>query len=105
MMTFKRAGIVVPDRIAICGFDDIPLTRLISPSLTSASIDIASFGASAVARLVKAIAGDDDGGVEQRVPIVMVRESTGPALRGHRVRNPSSIHNEKPEQSGTGELP
>ena len=106
MMTLKRASIVVPDQIAICGFDDIPLTRLISPSLTSASIDIASFGASAVAQLVKAIAGDDDGGVEQRVPIVIVRESTGPGQRTQQGRlhgnDPASIH-EKPEQSGKGE--
>ena len=86
-------------------FDDIPLTRLISPSLTSASIDIASFGASAVARLVRAIAGDDDGGVEQRVPIVVVRESTGPARRDGSSRDFSNVHNKKPEQSGKGELP
>ena len=105
MMTLKRAGIAVPDQVAICGFDDIPLTRLISPSLTSASIDIASFGASAVARLVKAIAGDDDGGVEQRVPIVMIRESTGPRLSASSDHNFLNVHNKKPEQSGTGELP
>ncbi len=104
MMTLKRTGIVVPDQIAIAGFDDVPLTRLISPSLTSASIDIASFGASAVARLVKAIAGDDDGGVEQRVPIVMVRESTGPARAVESGQNLSNVHNNKPEQSGKGEL-
>jgi LacI family transcriptional regulator len=101
MMAFRRAGIVVPDRIAIAGFDDIPLTRLISPSLTSASIDIASFGASAVARLVKAIAGDDDGSIEQRVPVVMVRESTGPARADHTLSN---VHNNTPEQSGKGEF-
>ncbi|HXH16246.1 MAG TPA: LacI family DNA-binding transcriptional regulator [Sphingomonas sp.] len=95
MMALKRAGIAVPDRVAICGFDDIPLTRLISPSLTTASIDIASFGASAVARLVKAIAGEADGLIEHRVPVVIVRESTGPLL--------SNVHNKKPEQSGTGE--
>ena len=104
MMVLKRAGVAVPDQVAICGFDDIPLTRLISPSLTSASIDIASFGASAVARLVKAIAGDDDGGVEQRVPIVMVRESTGPARAVQPGQNLSNVHNYKPEQSGKGEL-
>ncbi len=104
MMTLKRTGIVVPDQIAIAGFDDIPLTRLISPSLTSASIDIASFGASAVARLVKAIAGDDDGGVEQRLPIVIVRESTGPRLSAQPNQNLSNVHNKKPEQSGKGEL-
>ncbi|WP_082463251.1 MULTISPECIES: LacI family DNA-binding transcriptional regulator [unclassified Sphingomonas] len=108
MITLKRAGIVIPDQIAICGFDDIPLTRLISPSLTSASIDIASFGASAVARLVKAIAGDDHNGVEQRKPVVIVRESTGPARHAsqglHSGHDPFNVHNNKPEQSGQGEL-
>ncbi|RMB54862.1 LacI family transcriptional regulator [Sphingomonas sp. PP-CE-3A-406] len=96
MMALKRAGVAVPDQVAICGFDDVPLTRLISPSLTSASIDIASFGAGAVARLVKAIAGEDDGLIEHRVPVVVVRESTGPML--------FNVHNKTPEQSGKGEL-
>ncbi|WP_052149429.1 LacI family DNA-binding transcriptional regulator [Sphingomonas sp. Ant20] len=79
MMALKRGGISVPGEVAVAGFDDIPLARLISPSLTTASIDIAQFGADAVARLAAVIAGTDSGLIEQRVPIVVPRESTARA--------------------------
>lgn len=80
MMALREAGIAVPDRVAIAGFDDIPLAALISPSLTTLSIDIADFGGSAVARLAQVIAGTDDGALEQRAPVLVVRDSTRPAI-------------------------
>jgi LacI family transcriptional regulator len=82
LVALKRAGIAVPDQIALAGFDDIPLARLVSPSLTTASIDIAAFGAGAVARLVAAMAGEDDGRLEQRIPVVIPRESTAAPITG-----------------------
>jgi DNA-binding LacI/PurR family transcriptional regulator len=104
MMALKRAGIVVPEQVAVAGFDDIPLARLISPSLTTASIDIAQFGADAVARLTAVIAGDDAAGVEQRLPIVIARESTaqrpGDAPAAHH-----PINHKRPHQRATGERP
>lgn len=76
LMALKRAGIAVPDQVALAGFDNIPLTRLISPALTTASIDIAEFGARAVVRLAGMIDGAADDTLEWRAPIVIVREST-----------------------------
>jgi DNA-binding LacI/PurR family transcriptional regulator len=105
MMTLKRAGIAVPEQIAIAGFDDIPLARLITPSLTTASIDIAAFGARGVARLAGAIAGQDDGLPEQRIPVVVIRGSTGQPDAARPNAFLSTIHNETPDQSGTGERP
>jgi len=78
LMAFRRAGIAVPDRIAVAGFDDIPLARLISPSLTTLRIDIASLGERAVARLIEQIDGGDDHSVELRAPMLVVRDTTSP---------------------------
>lgn len=61
LVTLHRAGIAVPGQVAVAGFDDIPLARLISPALTTMRTDIANLGARAVARLVGVIAGTDPG--------------------------------------------
>jgi len=76
LMALKRAGVAVPEQVAVAGFDNIPLTRLISPALTTASIDIAEFGARAVVRLAGLIDGAADEILEWRAPIVIAREST-----------------------------
>lgn len=76
LTTLKRAGVDVPGRIAVAGFDDIPLARLISPSLTSVAFDIAGFGARAVARLAALAAGEEDRRVEAIAPMLAVRETT-----------------------------
>jgi DNA-binding LacI/PurR family transcriptional regulator len=77
IMALRRAGIDVPRQIAIAGFDDIPLARLISPALTTMRTGIAGVGARAIARLVRAIAGDCDDAVERSVPELVARETTG----------------------------
>jgi LacI family transcriptional regulator len=77
MMRFRRAGVAVPRCIAIAGFDDVPLARLISPALTTMRVGIAGIGARAVARLAALIAGGVDQAVEPRIPELIVRESTG----------------------------
>ena len=76
LMTLRTAGIDVPDRIAVAGFDDIPLARLISPSLTTMRVDIAGIGARAIARLTDAIAGTTDHRLELSSPELMIRETT-----------------------------
>ncbi len=100
MMTLKRASIVGLGETGICAFDDIPLIRLISASLKMVGVGLASFGANVVARRVKTIGG----GVEQREPIVMVREATRSKLHVRSNRTLSNLHNDKPDQSGIGEL-
>jgi LacI family transcriptional regulator len=76
LMRFRRAGVAVPGRIAIAGFDDVPLARLISPALTTMRVGIAGIGARAVVRLAALIAGGVDHAVEPRTPELIVRETT-----------------------------
>ncbi|MFD1952172.1 LacI family DNA-binding transcriptional regulator [Sphingomonas arantia] len=78
LMTLKRAGVAVPDRVAVAGFDDIPLARLLTPALSTVRIDIAGMGARAVAGLAALIDGDSDGsdGIQPILPTLVVREST-----------------------------
>jgi len=103
IVTLRRAGIAVPDQIAVAGFDDIPLARLVSPSLTTVRIDIAAMGQRAVASLDAAIAADArrrsaakargpaapsaavDRDTDMIVPSLVIRESTAqPSLKkGH----------------------
>ncbi len=77
LFAFRSAGVDVPDRIAVAGFDDIPAARYVSPSLTTMRVDIAELGARAVARLVGAITGDAPVHFEAPHPELIVRESTG----------------------------
>lgn len=79
MMRFRRAAVSVPGCIAIAGFDDVPLARLISPALTTMRVDIAGIGARAVVRLATLIEGGTDHAVEPRIPELVVRESTATA--------------------------
>jgi LacI family transcriptional regulator len=41
----REAGIDVPGRMAVAGFDDIPVARFLNPPLTTVRVGIAAFGA------------------------------------------------------------
>lgn len=76
LIALRDAGVDVPGRFAVAGFDDIPLARLISPSLTTMRVDIAGIGARAIARLADAIAGTPDHTPEVTKPELMIRDTT-----------------------------
>lgn len=76
LVTLHRAGIAVPGQIAIGGFDDIPLARLISPALTTMRVDIAGIGARAVARLTELISGGGNDALEISMPELVPRATT-----------------------------
>lgn len=78
MMALRDAGLVVPDDIAVAGFDNIPLTRLITPALTTMAIDIADLGERAINRLAAILDGGDVPLLELRRPSLMIRASTQP---------------------------
>lgn len=70
------AGVDVPGRLTVCGFDDIPVAADVAPRLTTVRIPMAELGERAL-RLALG-PGDRDIGTEQVPAEVIVRESSGP---------------------------
>lgn len=78
LSAFREAGLHVPQDIALVGFDDIPIARFLTPSLTTVHVDIAELGRRAVAHVVGALESGD--GAKKRDVIkttLVVRESCG----------------------------
>lgn len=82
------AGIAVPADVAVGGFDDVPLSALVRPALTTMRTDVARLGGRALERLAGVIErpGSGDGAVEVVTPELVVRESCG---RGGRREAPA----------------
>ena len=67
-------GITVPDRIAITGFDDLPLAERTIPRLTTVSQNIPEGARTMVATLFERIAGNDAPSVEM-APVLVRRDT------------------------------
>jgi LacI family transcriptional regulator len=78
MYALVQAGHRVPQKIAVAGFDDIPLARYVHPSLTTMRVDMARLGADAM-RLLLRDPGDAQPQHLLRAPQLIVRESCGGA--------------------------
>ncbi|WP_326523230.1 LacI family DNA-binding transcriptional regulator [Sphingomonas sp.] len=72
------AGIDVPGRIAVAGFDDVPVSRFVRPTLTTMRVHIADLGTRAFDTLAGLIAAPDgDPPAEVTLtPELVVRQST-----------------------------
>jgi LacI family transcriptional regulator len=82
MRAAREAGLAIPDDVAFVGFDDLPLSPLASPSLTTVRQPVNQFGSAAVDILVDLI----ENGIRppRRVMMVtelVIRESCGAARR------------------------
>lgn len=76
MAACREEGLSLPDDIAICGFDDIPTLRDVSPSLTTAALPLEEMGRTAM-RL--ALSDPTDQPRRRRVKAtVELRDSTPP---------------------------
>ena len=64
LYALNEAGVVVPDQVALAGFDDIPLARFVHPTLTTMRVNIAELGGLAVTRLLAVIESP-----EHQVPV------------------------------------
>ena len=72
-----RAGLRVPEDVALVGFDDIPLARHIG--LTTVQVRIAELGGRALDRLIEILGGkEDQGGQELHKPELVIRSTTDP---------------------------
>jgi LacI family transcriptional regulator len=58
----RNSNIKIPQDVAVTGFDDIFLTRLINPRLTTVHVPIAELGSKAVRHLLKMISGEVNSG-------------------------------------------
>ena len=74
----RQAGFVVPQDIALIGFDDRLETRALVPSLTTVHFPMFGLGYQAVELLLKAINGEPVGNKLVRIPTrLVIRESCG----------------------------
>ncbi|MBM3927197.1 MAG: LacI family transcriptional regulator [Sphingomonadales bacterium] len=78
MAALSTAGIVVPDQIAVAGFDDVPIARYVQPPLTTMRIHIAEMGTRAFETLKRLIATADEAppAPQTLTPELVVRQST-----------------------------
>ncbi|WCE04794.1 LacI family DNA-binding transcriptional regulator [Pseudoxanthomonas sp. JBR18] len=80
LFALRKAGLRVPEDIALAGFDDVPMARYVNPALTTMRVDIAHLGARALQLLLQhpAMGGDADMTpvTADLVPQLIVRDSS-----------------------------
>ncbi len=80
MNAILNQGLKIPDDISICGFDNIYLSRLIKPKMTTIDHHITHRSKLAFDLLLKKIAGEEDSILRiEYEPKLVIRESTGPS--------------------------
>lgn len=79
LAALAEAGLRVPEDVAVAGFDDIPIARYVSPSLTTVRVPIAALGAAALDAVAQAIESPESAAAHTRVlPVeLVVRRSCG----------------------------
>ncbi len=77
LLAIRRAGLQIPDDVAVVGFDDIFLAEYFDPPLTTIRLPAYGLGFAAGERLIRLIQGDglDQNGVLMDTELV-IREST-----------------------------
>ncbi|HUW42173.1 MAG TPA: LacI family DNA-binding transcriptional regulator [Rectinemataceae bacterium] len=60
LKAFSDAGLLIPEDISIVGFDDLPLSAVMDPPLTTIQVSKAQIGRMAIQLLVARIRGDAD---------------------------------------------
>jgi LacI family transcriptional regulator len=88
---FVEAGLHVPSDLALAGFDDIPISRCMSPPLTTVRVRIAELGGLALERLASAIEEADPAAPPLHQTLradLVVRGSTVPAAAAGRTERP-----------------
>ena len=83
LRSLQRAGVDVPGRVSIIGFDDIFASSLVTPPLTTIAAPLRRMGAMAVKNLLAVVRGAHPTATEPlMMPTQLIeRESTGPARR------------------------
>lgn len=101
ILALREHGLHVPEDVAVVGFDDIPLARYISPSLTTVRQPANALGSQATQAVLAALGGAPlPEGVVLPVELV-VRESCGAKLPSAR-KEVDTKRAESPETPGYG---
>jgi len=80
LSALHEMGVGVPEQVSVTGFDDLVLSPVIHPSLTSVRLPAGEMGAKGATLLRAAVEGEADlAHVETIATSVVVRNSTGPA--------------------------
>lgn len=86
-------GIAIPDQLAVVGFDDTRVARMIRPALTTVRVPMARVGAEAIDLLVQRIADPRRPPVQIVLePELVIRESCGAKRGAVRERSPITGH-------------
>ena len=80
MEVARQLGLVVPDQLSVVGFDNVPESALVTPTLTTVAQPIQQMGAEAVSLLVRLMSGDDTGSPHVRLPVELVPRGSTRAL-------------------------
>jgi DNA-binding LacI/PurR family transcriptional regulator len=75
-------GVRVPEDLSITGFDDTEISAHLQPALTTVSMDVVTWGATAANRLLELVSGTPADHLDLPAARLVVRGSTGPAPTG-----------------------
>ncbi|GGS49973.1 LacI family transcriptional regulator [Planobispora rosea] len=83
LRAFAEAGVEVPGRVSVVGFDDVPESEFFSPPLTTVRQDFGAVGRNSIEILLRQIEAGQDLPHERLVvpPLFKVRASTAPVRR------------------------
>lgn len=73
----RLAGYIVPQDVAVVGFDDVPFACYLSPALTTVRAPIEQVGREAVRQLVRQVKGDQAEALTLMHTELVIRESCG----------------------------
>lgn len=80
----QESGLVVPDDVSVVGFNDVPIAKVVRPTLTTVRVPSYELGCHAGRLLLQACAGNGQTGQGEHVKLpcqFVERESTAPANR------------------------
>lgn len=78
LMAARRRGIGVPDDLSIAGFDDLPVTQVLDPPLTTVRVPMRELGREGMRLLLAQLEGQDVRSHRKVGCDLVVRDSTGP---------------------------
>jgi signal transduction histidine kinase/DNA-binding LacI/PurR family transcriptional regulator/ActR/RegA family two-component response regulator len=81
----QRFGLGVPDRVSVTGYDDLPMARLLRPSLTSVFQPLAAMAAASIKIVAQQLAGQQPPEIIELPSSLVIRTSCGCPPEAHHV--------------------